>query len=556
MRTPSGSPSRPGLKPDGSRDEELKLPIRPGDTVGDKYVVEGTLGTGGVGVVVSARHTKLDERVAIKFLQTSAMKSAENVSRFDREARAAARIKSEHVARVMDFGALPSGAPYMVLEHLDGLDLGALLRAQGRVPYEAAVDYVVQACEAVVEAHSIGIVHRDLKPANLFLAKRPDGSAIVKVLDFGISKLLAKDGTPDLAMTQTSSVIGSPLYMSPEQMQSPRDANELSDIWSLGVILYELLSGSPPFEAATMPLLCAKICCGEPTPLSDRFKPGDRPPPVELEAAIMLCLQRDPEQRPGSVAELVRLIAPYGTEDSQIACERITRVASQAGMTVSATPSEARAQVAAAHRASLASIHPLDPPSDHSDAPPSEGRHWSWTPGVPVKRRGPRNIALLGLVLAAGFGLGAWGMSARASHGPVVHAKASGGREIVLATRGSVLAFEMARAKQTAREGADAPKPTDASTLELGSADAAAEPSEGETDPSKADPSKADSSTADSSTAGASKAGASKEALPTDGAKAGVTVARAPTKADATKMQKKPGSKKTGNETTDVLSER
>ena len=174
---PPSSSSRP--------DEEPRLPIRPGDVVNDKYVVEGVIGTGGVGVIVSARHTKLDERVAIKFLQSSAMQNAETVSRFDREAKALARIKSEHVARVMDFGALPSGAPFLVLEHLDGLDLSELLKRDKRVPVTTAVDYVVQACEAVAEAHSIGIVHRDLKPANLFLTKRADGTGTIKVLDSG-----------------------------------------------------------------------------------------------------------------------------------------------------------------------------------------------------------------------------------------------------------------------------------------------------------------------------------------------------------------------------------
>ncbi len=556
MRAPSGSPSRPGLRSDGSRDEELRLPIRPGDTVGDKYVVEGILGTGGVGVVVSARHTKLGERVAIKFLQTSAMKSAENVARFDREARAAARIKSEHVARVMDFGALPNGAPYMVLEHLDGLDLGALIRSQGRVPYEAAVDYVVQVCEAVVEAHSLGIVHRDLKPANLFLAKRPDGSAIVKVLDFGISKLLARDGVAaELAMTQTSSVIGSPLYMSPEQMQSPKDANELSDIWSLGVILYELMSGSPPFEAATMPLLCAKICCGEPTPLGSRFKPGDPAPPVELEAAIMLCLQRDPDQRPGNVAELVSLIARYGSVDAQIACEKITRVATQAGMIVSASPAEARANVVAT-RASLASIPPHDPPVRNSEPPQSEGRqqHWSWTPGSP-QRRGvaSRNIALLGLVLAAGFALGAWGMKARVgSHDNLVRAKASLGREILLTSKSASLAFQLARANHHELEAPTQSEPS-APTVEPARN---TPPAESDDASNKAATNKAATDKAATDKAAAAEKAASEKAASEKAAAEQAAPTQDTAPREKPRKPKSSGSPKPVHETTDVLSER
>ncbi|MFO0615049.1 MAG: protein kinase [Polyangiaceae bacterium] len=329
MSVPPPRPSRRGA----AAADDARLPIRPGDKVGEKYVVEGVIGAGGVGVVVSARHTSLDERVAIKFLQTSAMSSEENVSRFSREARALARIRSEHVARVMDFGALPSGAPYMVMEHLEGKDLGALLRSQGKVPVHEAVDHVAQACEAVVEAHAMGIIHRDLKPANLFLTARADGTPIIKVLDFGISKLLGRgEAAPDMSMTATASVIGSPLYMSPEQMESPRDAKEATDIWSLGTILYELIAGVPPFEAATLPALCARICTGSPTPIADRFPDAPNTVPRGLEQAIMACLERDVTKRPPSVAALVRRISQFGTVEALRCAERAERVAIQAGL--------------------------------------------------------------------------------------------------------------------------------------------------------------------------------------------------------------------------------
>jgi serine/threonine protein kinase len=336
MSVPPPRPSRRGAPADDAR-----LPIRAGDKVGEKYVVEGVIGAGGVGVVVSARHTSLDERVAIKFLQTSAMSSEENVSRFSREARALARIRSEHVARVMDFGALPSGAPFMVMEHLDGKDLGALLRAQGKVPIHEAVDQVAQACEAVVEAHAMGIIHRDLKPANLFLTARADGTPIIKVLDFGISKLLGRgESKPDMSMTATASVIGSPLYMSPEQMESPRDAKEATDIWSLGTILYELIAGVPPFEAATLPALCARICTGAPTPISSRFPDGSNTVPRGLDLAIMACLERDVSKRPPSVAALARRISQFGTVEALRCAERAERVAIQAGLPLDPPPDD------------------------------------------------------------------------------------------------------------------------------------------------------------------------------------------------------------------------
>ena len=233
---------------------------QPGDVLAGKYRVERVLGSGGMGVVVAAMHLTLQERVALKFLLPEGAKKEETVTRFLREARAAAKIKSEHVARVSDVGTLESGAPYLVMEYLDGSDLSALLRRDGPLPPRDAVEYVLQACEALAEAHAVGIVHRDLKPANLFLARHAGGAPRIKVLDFGISKLTARDPSmppDDPSMTRTRAWLGSPLYMSPEQMRSARDVDTRTDIWALGVILYELLSGKPPFDGETFPELCA-----------------------------------------------------------------------------------------------------------------------------------------------------------------------------------------------------------------------------------------------------------------------------------------------------------
>jgi serine/threonine-protein kinase len=252
--------------------------------------------------------------------------------RFAREARAAVKIKSEHVARVTDVGTLETGAPYMVMEYLEGTDLSALL-ARGPLSVEQAVDYLLQACEAIAEAHTLGIVHRDLKPANLFLAQLPGGVKSVKVLDFGISKLtgLSASGGQDSA-TRTKALLGSPLYMSPEQMQSAKDVDARSDIWALGVILYELIAGASPFTADTMPELILKIMSTAPVPL--RSCRSDVPEPVE--AAVMRCLSKDRLLRFQTVGELAGALAAFGSKKARISLERISQVMGAAGMASSA----------------------------------------------------------------------------------------------------------------------------------------------------------------------------------------------------------------------------
>ena len=197
--------------------------VREGEILAGKYRVDKVLGVGGMGVVVAAYHIELDQRVAIKFLLPEVLDHGEAVARFAREARAAVKIKSEHVAKVTDVGKLENGAPYMVMEFLDGSDLSQWLTQRGALPVEQACEFVLQACEAIAEAHALGIVHRDLKPGNLFVIRRADGVLSVKVLDFGISKTASGPGSGSAgAMTKTSALMGSPLYMSPEQMQSSR----------------------------------------------------------------------------------------------------------------------------------------------------------------------------------------------------------------------------------------------------------------------------------------------------------------------------------------------
>src|SRR5882724_4501839 len=225
--------------------------VREDELLADKYRVERVLGQGGMGYVVAALHIQLQQRVAVKILMPDLCEDREAVERFLREARAAVRIQSEHVARVLDVGTLQDGSPYMVMEYLSGRDLARELDALSQIPVLDAVHYVLHACEAVAEAHALGVIHRDLKPANLFLTYRNDGSPLVKVLDFGVAKALSRDSVELPSLTATQSVIGSPQYMSPEQVRSPKTVDFRTDVWSLGIILHELLTGAPPFDGDT-----------------------------------------------------------------------------------------------------------------------------------------------------------------------------------------------------------------------------------------------------------------------------------------------------------------
>jgi serine/threonine protein kinase len=242
----------------------------------------------------------------------------EAVARFVREARASVRIQSEHVARVLDVGELENGAPYIVMEYLEGIDLAAALASDPPPPVDAVIEYVLQACEAVAEAHSLGIVHRDLKPANLFVAQRADGSPLVKVLDFGISKSL--DGS-DHALTKTTSFIGSPLYSSPEQLLSSRSVDARTDIWALGIILYEACAGHVPFTGESVMEVASRVMKLDPVPL-DSLRP-DLPP--GLATVIMRCLEKDVARRFATVGDLARALAPYAPNAS-VSVLRITRM--------------------------------------------------------------------------------------------------------------------------------------------------------------------------------------------------------------------------------------
>ena len=298
-----------------------------GDVFAGKYAIEAVVGRGGMGVVLAARHLELDERVAIKLiLADEGPKGAEMLARFVREAKLASKIKSDHVVRIIDVARLDSGEPYIVMELLEGRDLAELLARQGPLPIDQAALYVLQACEAIAEAHALGIVHRDLKPANLFLTTLRDGRPCIKVLDFGISKLMGEQGAH--AMTKTNALMGSPLYMSPDQLVQARDLDSRSDVWALGVILYELLTGRAPFDGEDVPQLIAQILHRPPLSLLS-LRP-DTPP--ELAALIEGALVKDRDQRIPNVAELSRGLFPFAPELGRFSAERIAGMLSRAGV--------------------------------------------------------------------------------------------------------------------------------------------------------------------------------------------------------------------------------
>ncbi len=298
-------------------------PVREGEILAGKYRVERILGVGGMGVVIAATHLQLDQRVALKFVLPEAIQGPETIERFSREARAAVKLRSDHVARVLDVGTLENGSPYMVMEYLEGRDLGQEVEARGPLPHEEAAEYVLQACEAIAEAHAIGIVHRDLKPQNLFLGRRVDGRPLVKVLDFGISKFSGSQSGENMSLTTTHAVMGSPNYMSPEQLRSARAVDSRSDIWALGVILYELLTGEVPFVATSVTELCAMVLQDTPRPLKDR-----RPDvPAAFAEVVLRCLEKDPTRRFQSIAALAQALEPFALNTNPGAAQRISAVA-------------------------------------------------------------------------------------------------------------------------------------------------------------------------------------------------------------------------------------
>jgi serine/threonine protein kinase len=305
----------------------VELPFAMGEVIAGKYEVLKLIGSGGMGYVVSAMHVELGEVVALKFLRPEALQIPELVERFAREARAAAKIRSEHVARVFDVGTLPDGVPFIVMEYLAGQDLADVLAHGGPLPIKVAVEYVMQACEALAAAHAAGVVHRDIKPENLFLTQHAQGLDFIKILDFGISKVALTPGGKR-AFARTTMPIGSPVYMSPEQIRSSESVDARTDIWSLGCVLFELLTGVVAFDEPTLMQLSAAILEHDPIPLRTLVPDA----PEELEAVLLKCLEKDVDQRYGNIAELAIALYPFAPRRSRISAERCYHALKNAGI--------------------------------------------------------------------------------------------------------------------------------------------------------------------------------------------------------------------------------
>jgi serine/threonine-protein kinase len=295
--------------------------VSPGDVLAGQYVVTRVLGRGGMGVVVEARAPATGQRAAIKILHRRYIDNPEALARFHLEARAAVQIRGEHSVRVLQVGTTDAGEPFLVMELLEGCDFQQLLR-RGALKVNDAVLYLLQACEGMAEVHSEGIVHRDLKPGNLFLTRAPDGSPLVKVLDFGIAKTALPSDDSEQALTMTLVALGTPLYMAPEQVRSSKDVDRRADIWSLGAILYELLAGRPAFGGNSVAHITAQVLELDPVPLSTLRADVS----VELDKVILKALCKKPGNRFQDMGAFARALAPFAGAEGLLHAERATRI--------------------------------------------------------------------------------------------------------------------------------------------------------------------------------------------------------------------------------------
>ena len=423
--------------------QRTNSPVNVGEVLAGKYRVERVLGAGGMGVVVAAVHLQLDTRVALKFMFAESLVDREAVSRFVREARAAARLRGEHVARVTDVGTLDNGAPYLVMEYLEGEDLGQLVQRHGQQDIGAAAEYIRQACEAIEEAHAQGIVHRDLKPSNLFLTRRPNGQPCIKVLDFGISKLANATSASAMQMTNTSAVFGSPMYMAPEQMRSARAVDHRADIWSLGATLYELVTGRVPFEGESLMELCLKLAQEDP-PAPSSLRPGL---PAGLESVLLRCLEKEPSRRFPSVTSLAKALGPFAKRESIAPVDGVesTELAAR-------EPSSSLEHSPGAVTGSDSSDAPAGPGTSSASIGSRTGTTWGRTGRLQASR--PK---IGGIIVAAGVGLvtlvalGTWLLAGPTS------------QELPAAAAGSAVAKPVgqpARSAAPANAPAVAPSPT------------------------------------------------------------------------------------------------
>jgi eukaryotic-like serine/threonine-protein kinase len=379
-----------------------------GAFIGEAYQYERVLAEGGMSIVVAARYIPANKRVAIKLLKPEMLTDRELMSRFAREARTAPRIKSRYCVKILDASADEKRGPFMVMEFLQGRGLRNLIDL-GPIALPTAVDFIGQVCDALASAHRLGIVHRDIKPENIFLVRDGDEGEEVRVLDFGISKVAASlPGSAGAeSLVATSAVLGSPLYMSPEQMRASTKLDARTDVWSLGVTLYEMLYGKPPFVAVTFAELCAQVLS------SDAPQLGELCPalPRAATAAVMKALSRDPELRYRTIVDFAVALLPFASVKGRV---QIEQLAAEYGVsTPKRVPGAKRAGVASRQTAAVAApavrprntrVQQLAPVSENSPSTPPFASAAVPTPDAVRSGNPPRAILLLPLALLCGAG--------------------------------------------------------------------------------------------------------------------------------------------------------
>jgi serine/threonine protein kinase len=274
----------------------------------ERYRVVRRVASGGMGLVYEARHEQLGRKFALKFLNPKLDADPKMRARFLREARAAGAVDNEHVCAIVDVGLGPEDAPCIVMEYLEGENLAALLERDGPLLVPRAVDIVRQVCRGLASAHARGVIHRDLKPKNLIVCRRSDGRELVKIVDFGIAKLSERDVT-ESAVTTTGATMGTPHYMSPEQARGEKELDQRADIYSLGVILYELLSGQKPHPGDSYNAIIYHILSRTPVPLREHRADV----PEALARIVHRSLESDPKDRFASAGELEKALAAHAS---------------------------------------------------------------------------------------------------------------------------------------------------------------------------------------------------------------------------------------------------